>query len=68
MKHINAEALNYFNQLKNRAVAEGIRASDAIRMVMNVYHLSRKELKHTASAAGINPLTARNVYDRLSGA
>jgi len=67
MKHIHTEALSYFNQLRDRAIEEKIRASDAIRMVMNVYHLSRKELKHTASAVGINPLTARNVYDRLSG-
>lgn len=68
MNKVNTAALNKFLELRDRAVAEHIRASDAIRRVMNEFKLSRAELKHTAAAAGIHPLTARNVYDRIQGA
>ena len=67
MQNIHQQALKTLNQLHSVAVEKGIRATDALRTVLETYpKITRVEFRHTAEAAGINGLTARNTYDRLT--
>lgn len=44
------------------------KAAEAFRKVLNKFpEITRVQFKHTASAAGHKPLTARNAFDRIRG-
>ena len=61
--------LDMFKEIMSRAVAEEITATKAIQMVMAAHPTAtRIAIKHTASLVGINPLTARNTFDRFKAA
>lgn len=64
---IHAAALQTLNHLHAEAVAKEIRATDALRIVLEKHpDINRIEFRHTAEAAGIHGLTARNTFDRLT--
>ena len=66
-KAINQAALTKLTNLRDQAVEKEIRATDALRVVFESYpNIGRAVFRHTAEAAGINGLTARNTFDRLS--
>lgn len=66
LSKVNPAVLDYFLELRKVAVAESITATAAIhRALDNFPQITRKDLKHAAAAAGINPLTARNTFDRI---
>jgi len=66
---VDPALLTLFEDLASRAVAEKITASAAIRTVVETFpEATRIAVKHTAALVGINPLTARNVFDRISKA
>lgn len=61
--------LTLFEALASRAVAEEITATRAIQMVLEAHpSATRVAIKHTAALVGINPLTARNTFDKFSKA
>jgi hypothetical protein len=69
LSKVNQEVLYYFLELRKVAVEESITATVAIQRAMdNFPTITRKDLKHAAAAAGINPLTARNTFDRIKAA
>ncbi|UOF77025.1 DNA packaging protein fI [Caudoviricetes sp.] len=48
------------------ALKNGATPSEAIRQMMEAFPKATRILvKHSAKAAGINPLTARNLFDRI---
>lgn len=64
---INAAALATLNSLHAEAIVKEIRATDALRIVLEKHpKINRVEFRHTAEAVGINGLTARNTFDRLT--
>lgn len=66
---VNPELLVMFENLASRAVAEKITASKAVQLVMLAYPAAlRVAIKHTAALVGINPLSARNTFDKFSKA
>ncbi len=68
MKAINQKAVKVFNQIRARAAKDGIRVTRAVEMVIEqVPDVTRAEIFHSAREAGVNGLTARNVFDRVNG-
>ena len=64
---IHTAALATLNHLHAEAIAKEIRATDALRIMLEKHpKINRVEFRHTAEAAGINGLTARNTFDRLT--
>lgn len=64
---INTEMVNHLNLLRETAVAEEITATEALRRCFEKFpEVTRVEFKHSAVACGINQLTARNTFDRLT--
>ena len=58
-------AVKEFNNLREHAVDKEIRVTEAVNTVIDkVPDITRPELCHSAKAAGINVLTARNVWDK----
>ena len=50
------------------AVADGKMSSmEIFRGAMASYPMTRVQIRHTAAAAGMHPLSARNAYDRIHG-
>lgn len=67
--NLNPELVEYFQALSKVAVAEAITATEAIRRALqNFPKATRKDIKHSAAACGIHPLTARNTFDRVRNA
>lgn len=65
MKHINQAAVVFLNQVRKTAAKEGIRATHAVKMLIDeMPELGRAECYNSATVAGINKLTARNVWDK----
>lgn len=63
---VNAEALTLLESLKAEAVEKEITATSALKQVLALIPtISRIQFKHTAALVGINPLTARNTFDRF---
>lgn len=63
---VNMDAVRFLNHLRKDAVKKEIRATHAVEQLLEeMPELSRAETYKSAEVAGINPLTARNVYDRL---
>lgn len=63
---VNAEALTLLESLKAEAVEKKITATSALKQVLDLFpSISRVQFKHTAALVGINPLTARNTFDRF---
>lgn len=63
---VNAEALTLLESLKSEAVEKKITATSALKQVLDLFpSISRVQFKHTAALVGINPLTARNTFDRF---
>lgn len=64
---INAAALTSLTAIRAKAVKNQITATEALRTVFEeVPGLTRVEFRHTAEEVGINGLTARNTFDRLT--
>lgn len=64
---VNPEFLAYLQELSAVAVEQKLTATEALRMALKKFpEITRKEFKHSAIVVGINPLTARNTFDRLS--
>lgn len=62
---VDPTLLALFENLASRAVAEKITATAAVSLVMQAHPTAtRVAIKHTAALVGINPLTARNTFDR----
>jgi tellurite resistance protein len=56
--------IKFLTALRTKAVKNEIRATKAIRLMLEAHpELSRTETYKGAERAGINQLTARNVYD-----
>lgn len=67
MAKVNPEAKVLLETLKAEAVEKQITATEALRQVLARFPgISRIQFKHTAALVGINPLTARNTFDRYS--
>ena len=50
------------------ALADGkMSAMEIFRGAMASYPMTRVQIRHTAAAAGMHPLSARNAYDRIHG-
>ena len=50
------------------ALADGkMSAMEIFRGAMASYPMTRVQIRHTAAAAGMHPLSARNAYDRIMG-
>ena len=59
--------LAMFEEIMSRAVAEKISGIKAVQMVMSAHPTAtRIAIKHTAALVGINPLSARNAYDKFN--
>jgi len=66
---VNQEMLTMFKDLFSKAEAEKITVSKAATMVLSAFpKATRVEFKHTAASVGIKPLTARNLFDRITKA
>lgn len=64
---INQEAVTILNDLKATAITQACHVTTALRTVKDrIPNITRVEFRHSAEAVGINGLTARNVFDRLS--
>lgn len=64
---INQAALTSLTAMRKQAVVKQITATQALRQVFQeIPDLTRVEFRHTAEAVGINGLTARNTFDRLT--
>lgn len=65
MKTINQEAINFLNGLRAKAKTKEINVTDAVTLLITkMPDISRAECYNSAAEAGINALTARNIWDR----
>lgn len=64
---VDPTLLAMFEEIMSRAVAEKISGVKAVQMVMTSHPTAtRVAIKHTAALVGINPLSARNAYDKFN--
>lgn len=64
---VNPKLLDFLNELTAKEDAPS--ATAIIRQALETYpDTTRIEIRNTAKAAGINPLTARNTFDRVRSA
>jgi hypothetical protein len=62
---INHEVVHFLKMIRGKAVREEIRATQAVDIMLDSFpDISRAECYNSAELAGINKLTARNVFDK----
>jgi hypothetical protein len=67
MKTVNQDAVNFLNDLRKDAVAKEIRVTQAYHLLIKkIPDITRPEIAHSAEAAGLKGLTARNVWDKVN--
>lgn len=60
-----ARAVKEFNRLRESAVKKEMRVTEAVNSVIDKFpEITRPELCNAAKDAGVNVLTARNVWDK----
>lgn len=63
-KSVNQQAVKFLNALRKVAVQKEITVTEAVKLLLDeMPDLTRSETYNSAEQAGINKLTARNVYD-----
>ncbi len=66
---VNQDAFKFLESLRKRAAKDGIRATEAVRLMIEKFPgITRVEAAHTAVAAGIHISVVKNVYPAKSEA